>query len=95
MKNERRPKKKFSKGKKEMMATWDDSESEEEDSDEEQANVALMATTADLEGSEEPKDNMLSELESDSGSEEIFSELSHFDLESYISEILEKYQSSE
>lgn len=36
------------------MATRDDSISEEEDSDEEQANVALMATTTDPEGSEEP-----------------------------------------
>lgn len=29
------------------MDTWDDSESKEEDFDEEQANVALMATTTD------------------------------------------------
>lgn len=47
MKKDKKPKKKFSKGKKGIMATWDDSESEEKDSDEEHANVALMVTTTD------------------------------------------------
>lgn len=72
------------------MATWDDSESEKEDSDEEQANIALMETTTDLEGSEQPGDNVLSKSESDSDSEEVFSDLTHSDLEWCFSEILEK-----
>lgn len=42
------------------MAKWDYSESEEEYSDEEKANVLLMANTDDPMGSEEPKDNVLS-----------------------------------
>jgi hypothetical protein len=92
MKKDRSPKKKFSKGKKGLMATWDDSESEEEDFDEEKANIALMATTDDPEGSEEPKDKVLSESESDSDSEEVFSNLSRYDIESCLFEMLEKYQ---
>lgn len=52
------------------MATWDNSKSEEEDSDEEQVNVTLMATTIGSEGSIEPEDKVLSESESDSNSEE-------------------------
>lgn len=35
------------------MATWDDSESEEEDSDKEKVNVPLMETIDNPEGSEE------------------------------------------
>ena len=58
MKKDRSPKNNFSKGKKGMMATWDDLESEEEYSDEEKANVALTETTDDPEGSEEPKDKV-------------------------------------
>src|ERR1044072_6269169 len=42
LKKERKPKK--FQNKKGLMATWDDSESEEGDSDEEQAAVALMAS---------------------------------------------------
>ena len=45
------------------MARWDDSEPEEEDSDEEQANVALMETTTDLEGSEELEEKVMTKLE--------------------------------
>ncbi|XP_050878734.1 uncharacterized protein LOC127082537 [Lathyrus oleraceus] len=71
LKKDRRPTKNFSKGKKGLMATWDDSESKEEDSDKEKANAALMATTNDLKGSEEPEDKVLSESESDSDSEEV------------------------
>lgn len=39
------PKKNFRGKKKGMMDTWDDSESSKDDSEEEQANVALMACT--------------------------------------------------
>ena len=69
------------------MATWDDSESEEKCSDEEQANIALMTTTAKSEGSEEPEDKVLSESELDSDYEEVFFELSCYDLESRLSKI--------
>ena len=75
------------------MATWDDSESEEEDSDEEKANVALMAATQDPTSFEEPGDKILSESESNSDYEEVFSNLSRSDFESCLSEMLEKYQS--
>lgn len=68
-------------------------EEESKDSDEEQAIVALMATTTDPESSEEPKDKMLSESESDYDFEEVFSKPSRFDLESCVSEMLEKCQS--
>src|SRR3954469_21361829 len=70
------PKKMFHK-KKSLMATWDDSEYES-DSEDEQANFALMATEDD--GSE-------STLESDS--EEVFSELSREELVSSLTELLE------
>lgn len=75
------------------MATWDNSKLEEEDYDEERVNVALMAITADPEGSEEPEDKVLSESESDSNYEEVFSKLSHSNLDSCLSEMLKKYQS--
>ena len=44
-----------------LMATWDDSEIEvEEDFNEEQTNVALVATIVVPKGYEEPKDKILS-----------------------------------
>lgn len=54
-----------------------------------------MVTTDNLEGSEEPKDKVLKESESYFDSKEVFSELSRYDLELCLFEILEKYQSSE
>ena len=75
------------------MATWDDSESEEEDSDEGKANVAPMATTEDTTSSEEPKDMVLSKSKSDFDYEEVFSNLSNSNIESYLSRMLKKYQS--
>src|SRR3954469_10180299 len=68
------PKKKFHK-KKGLMATWDESEDE---SDDEQANCALMATEVDG-----------SESTSESDSEEVFSELSRDELVSGLTELLE------
>src|SRR4051812_5501645 len=64
------------------MATWDDSYSSESepDSEDEQANIALMAIVDD--GSE-------STSELDSNSEEVFSELSRDELVSSLTEILE------
>ena len=63
------------------MATQDDSGSDSSESDsEEQANVALMATTS----------RNTSDGESDS--EEVFSDLSRSDLESCLSETLNSYQ---
>ncbi|XP_050899820.1 uncharacterized protein LOC127106581 [Lathyrus oleraceus] len=95
LKKDRRPKNNFSKTKKGLMATWDDSESKGEDSDEEKTNVALMATTEDRISSEEPYDKVSSESKSDSDSEEVFSNLSRYDIEICLSKILEKYQSLE
>src|SRR4051812_8072117 len=70
------PKKKFHK-KKGLMATWDESE-DESDSEDEQANCALMATEDDG-----------SESTSESDSEEVFSELSRKELVSSLTELLE------
>ncbi|XP_050889632.1 uncharacterized protein LOC127094916 [Lathyrus oleraceus] len=72
----------FKAKKKGLMATWDDYESEasESDSEEEQANVALMDTTS---GSS-------SKRESDS--EEVFSDFSRSNLEACLSESLSLYQ---
>lgn len=50
-------------------------------------------TITDLEGSKELGAKTLSESELDYDSKEVFFELSRSDLESYLSEILEKYQS--
>src|SRR4051812_37370013 len=70
------PKKKFHK-KKGLMATWDESE-DEYDSEDEQANCALMATEDDG-----------SESTSESDSEEVFSELTRNELVSSLTELLE------
>src|ERR1044072_7834903 len=69
------------------MATWDDSESKEEDSDEEQASIALMAITEA--GSElDPP----SEDESDSDEEnEVFSSFTPNELKTSLLEMMEKY----
>ncbi|XP_050895080.1 uncharacterized protein LOC127101651 [Lathyrus oleraceus] len=93
LEKDKRPNKNFPKGKKGLMATWDDSESQEEDYDEEKENVAFRETTYDLEGYEEPKDKVLIELESSSDFEEVFSNLSRSGLECCLSELLERYQS--
>src|SRR3954463_6056747 len=70
------PKKKFHK-KKGLTATWDESE-DESDSEDEQANCALMATEDDG-----------SESTSESDSEEVFSELTRDELVSGLTELLE------
>src|SRR3954454_18568614 len=70
------PKKKFHK-KKGLMATWDESE-DESDSEDEQANCALMATEDDG-----------SESTSESDSKEVFSELTRDELVSGLTELLE------
>ena len=69
------------------METWVDSELEEEDSDEEHAKMALMANTS--------TNQVISECElaaydeSDSEEEvEVISSLSHFELESCLSEMM-------
>ena len=64
------------------MATWDDSRSDasESDSEEEQENVAFMATTSG------------SSSEKEYDPEEVFSNLSRSDLESCLSETLNLYQ---
>src|SRR3954465_8527621 len=74
-----KPKKRFEK-KKGRMATWDDSDSsdQESDSEDEQANIALMATIHAGEVS-------TSDLDSD----EVFSELTREDLVSSLSKLLE------
>src|SRR4051812_17022747 len=66
--------------KKGLMETWDDSDSSESDSEDEQGNIALMATM-DAE--------LKSTSESDSDSEEVFSNLSRDELASSLAETLE------
>src|ERR1044072_2577858 len=88
LKRDRKPKK-FHKGKKGLMATWDDSESEEENSDEEHATIALMART-DAESEAEPTP----EAESDSDDEdEVLSSFTHSELKASRLEMMEKYDS--
>src|SRR4051812_36355853 len=70
------PKKKFHK-KKGLMATWDESE-DDSNSEDEQANCALMATEDDG-----------SESTSESDSEEVYSELTRDELVSGLTELLE------
>src|ERR1044072_758035 len=71
------------------MATWDDSELEEEDYDEEQAAVALMASAGDKSEVE-----VTSEAESDSDEEdEVLSPFSPHKLKACLLEIMEKYNS--
>jgi phage shock protein A len=52
-----------------------------------------MATIGDFEGSKELEDKLLSKSGSDSDFKEVFSNLSCYDIESCLSEMLEKYQS--
>ena len=68
------------------MATWDDSDSSEADteSEDERANISLMANISEDIGS--------SGSESDSEAEEVFSNFSRSQLEESLSEILERYQ---
>ncbi|XP_050897860.1 uncharacterized protein LOC127104736 [Lathyrus oleraceus] len=81
-----RPKNNFRGKKKGLMATWDDSKSLGDDFEEEQANMALMACT------KAPIETIQLESESESDSEEIFTELTRSELESSLSEVLDKYQ---
>src|ERR1044072_8682346 len=69
------------------MVTWDDSESEGEDSDEEQAAIALMAITEAGSEVDQP-----SEVESDSDEEnEVFSSFTPSELKASLLEMMEKY----
>ena len=69
------------------MATWDNSDSEEEDSEEERAVIAFMARTED-DSEVEPT----SEEESDSDKEdEVLSPFSPHELKACLLEIIEKY----
>ncbi|XP_058751791.1 uncharacterized protein LOC131624887 [Vicia villosa] len=80
-----KPKKNSNKEKKKSrMATWDDSESSEEEIEDERANIGLMANISSGFSS--------SESESNSEVEEVFSKVSRSHLEQCLSEILEKYQ---
>ena len=82
LKKESKPKKAY-KAKKSLMATWDDSDSEEVESDEEHGNIALMAKTGREVLSE---DELISDEESDSDDDrEVLSSLSHSELESGLS----------
>src|ERR1044072_7209805 len=81
--------KRVQKGRKGLMATWDDSESEEGDSEDERAAVALMASS-------EAKSDVIvtSEAESDSDVEdEVPSPFSSHELKTCLLEIMEKYNS--
>ena len=68
------------------MATWDNSESSEVDTESkyERANIALMANILE--------DTESSGSESGSEAEEVFSNFSRSQLEESLSEILERYQ---
>lgn len=78
------PKRKFSREKnKVLMDTWDDSESLEDDFEEEQVHMALMASSK--------SSDSRSELDSDSN--EVFSNLNHSEVESCLTKILERFQS--
>ena len=73
------------------MLTWDDSESEEEDFDEEHANVALMAKTSTSEVISECE--LTTDDESDSDNEtKVFYFHSRNELDSCLSEVMEKYK---
>lgn len=69
------------------MATWDDSKSSEYDFEEEKANMVSMACT------KSPTEMIQSESKFESNSEEVFSELSCYDLEYSLSKVMEKYLS--
>src|ERR1044072_7390499 len=81
--------KRVQKGRKGLMATWDDSESEEGDSDEERAAVALMASAG-------ARSEVLVTSEADSDSDvedEVLSPFSPHELKACLLEIMEKYNS--
>ena len=81
--------KELHKGKKILMATWDDSESEEEDYEEEQAAFALMART-----DEGPEEKRPSEADSNSDEEdEVHSYFSYPELKSCLLEIIKEHNS--
>ncbi|XP_058776384.1 uncharacterized protein LOC131650702 [Vicia villosa] len=85
----KKPKKVF-EAEKGLMATWDDSDSEEEDFKEEQANVAPMdeANTSEVISESE----LTTDDESDSDDEQkVFSSLSRTKLESCFSKICKRY----
>ena len=86
-----KPKKKFGREKKKsLMATWDDSDSSEADSesDDERANIALMANISE--------DSEASESDSESDTEEVFPDFAinftKAELAESLNEILERYQ---
>ena len=72
------------------MATWDDSDSSEDDSesDDERANIALMANISE--------DSEASESDSESDTEEVFPDFAvnftKADLAESLNEIMERYQ---
>src|ERR1044072_5277875 len=75
------------------MATWDDSDSEEEGSEDEQAALALMATTN---GASEDKQTPEAESDSEEQNEvldEVLSPFSPHELKASLLEMLEKYNS--
>src|ERR1044072_2492234 len=81
--------KRVQKGRKGLMATWDDSESEEGDSEDEQGATALMTRTSKVSEAE-----TASESESDSGDEhEVLSPFSPHELKACLLEMMEKYNS--
>src|ERR1044072_9418693 len=79
--------KKFHKGKKGLMATWDDSDSEEEDSEEERAVTAFMDRT---EGDSEVEPTSEGESDSDKEDEGLFPFSPH-ELKACLLEIIEEY----
>ena len=88
LKKDKKPKK-GSKGRKGLMATWDDSESEDEASDEEHANMALMAGASGYVS----ESGHTTDEEFDSDDEaEVIASLSRSKLEFCFSEAMKRYQ---
>ena len=90
LKRDKKPKKAY-KAKKGLMETWDDSEFEDKDFEEEHANIALMAKTSTSKVASE--DTLTLDYESDSDDEqEVLSSLSRSELEIGLSELMKRYK---
>src|ERR1044072_8029806 len=79
--------------KKGLMATWDDSDSEEEVSEDEQAALALMATTNGASEDEQTPEAESDSEEQNEVQDEVLSPFSPHELKASLLEMLEKYNS--
>jgi hypothetical protein len=90
LKRDKKPKKDYKAKKKWLMVTFDDSESEEEDFDEESEVEALMATTSDKEADPEVVQSLAANSDFEDENK-VFAYFSHYELETALSEIMEKH----